>query len=319
MYETKVARYDKDLEEMVMVDDPNQAKRTHHPEIQPAATRIQTYKHKQFGQKYKDAVEQIKRKDHELSVMKKRNTEHGLMTAQLGSVYDVPINVNESQASESTKAGSSVRFSDMSRDFSQTEGATFKPAFKSFYTNAEQEVKYTSINKFEGRSNYFMYHPTNDLKEQKLEAIWFEHKNKQLGDKRRDEETAAYLREWCQARGRMEAEIQRRKEHLNEATNFEKARGFVRTNWKTKNWNPNDDPTQMDSSTDSEDAETLYKDERRDTVNLSNVGSPASKANRSALDSEDRDNYDASGNFTRNNDSMNITHQMSDSKMRKRL
>ena len=41
----------------------------------------------------------------------------------------------------------------------------------------------------------------------------------------------------------MEAEIQRRKEHINDATNFEQARGFVRTNWKTKNWNPNADPT----------------------------------------------------------------------------
>lgn len=76
-----------------------------------------------------------------------------------------------------------------------------------------------------------------------MEQVWFHHKNKQLADKRRDEETAAYLRDWSQARGRMESEIQRRKEHLNEATNFEKARGFVRTNWKTKNWNPNDDPT----------------------------------------------------------------------------
>ena len=70
------------------------------------------------------------------------------------------------------------------------------------------------------------------------------------------------MREWAQARGRMESEIQRRKEHINEATNFEKARGFVRTNWKTKNWNPNDDPTQVDSSTDSEDV----PEEQRDMV-----------------------------------------------------
>ena len=70
------------------------------------------------------------------------------------------------------------------------------------------------------------------------------------------------MREWAQARGRMESETQRRKEHINEATNFEKARGFVRTNWKTKNWNPNDDPTQVDSSTDSEDV----PEEQRDMV-----------------------------------------------------
>ena len=84
------------------------------------------------------------------------------------------------------------------------------------------------------------------------------------------------MRDWSMARGRMETEIQRRKEHLNEATNFEKARGFVRTNWKTKNWNPEQDPTQMDSSTDSEDEATIYKDERRDTVKDALL-SPSSK------------------------------------------
>jgi len=58
-----------------------------------------------------------------------------------------------------------MRFSDTSRLFTQTEGATFKPPFKAFYTNSEQEVKYTTVNKFEGRSNYFSYYPTDDLKE----------------------------------------------------------------------------------------------------------------------------------------------------------
>ena len=64
MYIGKRAEYDNDLEELVSVDDPSMAKRTHHPDIQPAAIRIQSYKHKQFGQKYKDAVDEIKKKDH---------------------------------------------------------------------------------------------------------------------------------------------------------------------------------------------------------------------------------------------------------------
>ena len=46
------------------------------------------------------------------------------------------------------------------------------------------------MNKFEGRSNYFSYYPTNDLKEQKLEQIWFQHMNKKIQDKRVEEETA---------------------------------------------------------------------------------------------------------------------------------
>ena len=36
----------------------------------------------------------------------------------------------------------------------------------------------------------------------------------------------------------MESEIARKKEHLNIATNFQKARGWVRTNWKSKNHQP---------------------------------------------------------------------------------
>lgn len=39
-------------------------------------------------------------------------------------------------------------------------------------------------------------------------------------DKRRDEEAMETMKEWGQARGRMEAEIARKKEHLNAATNF---------------------------------------------------------------------------------------------------
>jgi len=74
------------------------------------------------------------------------------------------------------------------------------------------------------------------------------------------------MNEWAEARGRMEAEIQRRKEHLNFATNFEKARGFVRKNWKTKNFNPNDDPTQYDSSTDSDELERQLDEEGLDSV-----------------------------------------------------
>ena len=64
----------------------------------------------------------------------------------------------------------------------------------------------------------------------------------------------------------MEAEIQRKKEHLNVATNFEKARGFVRTNWKSKNFNPEDDPTKYDASTDASEVAAEERDEAGDKV-----------------------------------------------------
>ena len=60
--------------------------------------------------------------------------------------------------------------------------------FKTFYTTGE-EVKFDNVNKFEGRSSYFSYFPTDGIHEKKLEHIWFAHENKKLADKRRDEET----------------------------------------------------------------------------------------------------------------------------------
>ena len=217
----------------------------------------------------------------------------------------------------STQAGSqSVRFSDLNNPtYGQTEGATYKPAFKTFYTSNETQVQFESKNNFKGRSSYFSYYPTSELAEQKLEQVWFQYQNKKLADKRRDEETQAYIREWAQARGRMEAEIQRRKEHLNEATNFEKARGFVRTNWKTKNWNPNDDPTCQDSSTDSEDEAVIYQDEHRDTV-AGEIRQPMSPTSNISA-SVDQDNI--SNSMGDRSKSLNLTRQaMSDTKGRKR-
>lgn len=74
--------------------------------------------------------------------------------------------------------------------------------------------------------------------EQELEKFWIDCQNKELADKRRDEEEKAMIKEWGHARGRVETDIARKKEHLNVATNFQKARGWVRKNWKTKNHKP---------------------------------------------------------------------------------
>jgi hypothetical protein len=49
------------------------------------------------------------------------------------------------------------------------------------------------------------------------------------------------MKEWGHARGRVESEIARKKEHINVATNFKDARGWVRKNWKSKNHNHEND------------------------------------------------------------------------------
>lgn len=59
----------------------------------------------------------------------------------------------------------------------------------------------------------------------------------------------------------------------------------MRSNWKTKNWNPNEDPTQYDSSSDSEDLASQNAEEARDRVldspdqNMSNFDRSATKEN----------------------------------------
>lgn len=81
MYVGKRVVYDHEKKETVLVDDPANAQRTHHGDIQPAAMRIQAYKHKAFGKKFSEAVDAVRQKDHELTVMKKSKDAHGLMTA----------------------------------------------------------------------------------------------------------------------------------------------------------------------------------------------------------------------------------------------
>lgn len=67
---------------------------------------------------------------------------------------------------------------------------------------------------------------------------------------------------------------------MDVGTNFEKARGFVRQNWKSKNFQPGDDPTKYDSSSD----ESVAIDEKNDKFQDDN-GDPLSpwskKSNKS--------------------------------------
>lgn len=60
------------------------------------------------------------------------------------------------------------------------------------------------------------------------------------------------MKEWSVAKSKIEEEIQRKKEHKVEGSNFH-ARAFIRRSWKSKNFNPNDNPLILDSSSDEED------------------------------------------------------------------
>ena len=62
-----------------------------------------------------------------------------------------------------------------------------KLKYKTFFTSNEPTV-YNYENRFEGKSNYMRYYPTGQTFEQEMEKFWWDNKNKELADKRRDEE-----------------------------------------------------------------------------------------------------------------------------------
>lgn len=116
--------------------------------------------------------------------------------------------------------------------------------------------------------------------------MWFDYQNKLMQDKRRDEELKQTVKEWSDARGRVEGEIARRKEHTNFGTNFEQARGFVRKNWKTKNFDPDENPLEDLDSTDEEDygnEEEEAEDEVEEHLDMQKQ-QPDLEADESAVD-----------------------------------
>lgn len=63
------------------------------------------------------------------------------------------------------------------------------------------------------------------------------------------------LKEWSEAKERLSVEISRKIEGQNEGTKFEEARGFVRQNYSSKNFDPNLNPLMEDTSSSDEEFE----------------------------------------------------------------
>eukprot|EP00347_Sterkiella_histriomuscorum_P017546 403348926 len=227
--------------------------RTDHKDILPAKYRLTEYKRKNFNQIFNQ-----KSNDRLLN----------------------DTNSNFDNADVTTQAYS---------NFEEHERATITQPFKQFYTTGEPVIFQTQ-NRFEGKSNYMNYYPTTDMLEQKLEKFWFYNANKTIQDKRRDEEVKQSVKEWSVAKSKVEEEIQRKKEHKEKGSNFQ-ARAFIRSSWKSKNFNPNDNPLIVESSTDEEDyGNEIAKD--METVNLNEDDqvlqqSPVSKQKRKVMEYDD--------------------------------
>jgi hypothetical protein len=91
------------------------------------------------------------------------------------------------------------------------------------------------------------------MTEQKIEKMWYISQNKLLADKRREEELKMTMKEWSDAKARIGTEVNRRIEHQNSATRFVESRAFVRSNWKTKKFDPTRNPLLDDSSSEEEE------------------------------------------------------------------
>lgn len=249
---------------------PAETERTAHKDIPPASLRIRNFKCKEMPL-LEGAVKEIRKRD-SINYMKKleakeKGLQTGLYFSNMGSVYDVPSQAGDVE----TKPLADSVMAQKIKTFEKTERATMKHPFTSFYSataadGKPQEVKYDRMNRFEGRGSHFHYYPTNDLKERRLENFWWETQNRGLQKKREFEEVKQTMNQWGQARGRIEAEIQRKKEHLNTATNFEKARGFVRTDFKSKKFDPNRNPCEESSSTDESEIERRQAAENVDRI-----------------------------------------------------
>lgn len=160
------------------------SERTIHPAIPPANVRIKNFKSKEISGFEKNIKEIEKQKDESFNQKQLRMSEdnkRGLYFANMGSIYDQP---QTSRADQRTLANTSLAGSSVT-NFEKTERAIKPQPFSTFYTvnmstDKPQEVKFVSQNRFEGRSNYFNYYPTDNYIEQRLETMWFEQQNKKL-------------------------------------------------------------------------------------------------------------------------------------------
>lgn len=102
------------------------------------------------------------------------------------------------------------------------------------YFTSKEPVKFQSVNRIEGKSSYMHYVPTNDGREQRLEQLWLQQKNKEIIAKRNEEELIQTVQEWGMAKARLEEEIARKIERVNSGSNFI-TRAYKTTRDTTKN------------------------------------------------------------------------------------
>ena len=141
---------------------------------------------------------------------------------------DPNLSMGDSSTRPTTKS-SVIRVKTAKTRTNEMYGQPFKPTYDTFYTS-KGDVQYNNLLKVESKSSYLNYIPSDDFVELKLEKMWKESKNKEIAEKRWNEEIQQTLKDWGEAKSRYEEDIQRKTENLWFGSNFG-ARAFIR---KTK-------------------------------------------------------------------------------------
>ena len=93
---------------------------------------------------------------------------------------------------------------------------------KTFYTHEKAKVFYIQESEgIEGKSAYMNYQPSDDIEEQKLTKKWLSNQNKEIQEKRAEEEFREVMREWAHSKARVDEELTRKHEALHFGSNFE--------------------------------------------------------------------------------------------------
>ena len=144
----------------------------------------------------------------------------------------LPKDPNQSMGETSTRPttkSSTTRVKTAKTRVDTMYGQPYKPTYDTFYTS-KGDVQYNNLLNVESKSSYLNYIPSDDLVEQKLEKMWKESKNREVAEKRWNEEIQQTLKDWGEAKSRYEEDIQRKTENQWFGSNFG-ARAFIR---KTK-------------------------------------------------------------------------------------
>lgn len=123
-----------------------------------------------------------------------------------------------------TKSSTRVRTANTRSD--TMYGQNFRPSFHTFFTSGEK-VEFDSVLKVESKANYGSYIPADNIVEQKLQKMWTQTQNREVAEKRVNDELKQTMQDWGNAKARYEEDIQRKIENRLYGSNFG-ARAFIR-------------------------------------------------------------------------------------------